>query len=66
MTDRPDEVHPAPTEDRPERPDEKPLRGADAIPADAVNGPDPDPSKPTRGTGWSRKQDEADPPPADI
>jgi len=61
VADQPDELKPSPAGEDLDRAPEKPLRGPDAIPADLVNSPDPDPSKPGRHTGW-RNTDE-DPPP---
>lgn len=63
MTDRPDEMHPTPTEDRPERGVEKQSRGTTAIPNDMVDRPDLD--KPTRGLRWRSDEDVDEPPEAD-
>ena len=55
MTDRPDDIHPAPTEDRPERPDEEQAQGLDAIPNDMVDRPGA--TKPRRGLRWRSNED---------
>jgi len=55
MTDRPDDIHPAPTEDRPERPDEEQAQGLDAIPNDMVDRPGA--TKPRRGLRWRGNED---------